>query len=166
MPEESKLVGSILQHSPNGVVLVDDRARIRFANPSFRRMFHAGEGDLSGRPVQEVLGSDCFDRAIAGGGELSIRGSLPGRDFHYRACLFKIENEGWYCGIFVDTSEEERARRQLFEMKAQTLARAQEVIRRQMRTAQEIAGLLGETTAETKVLLAKLTDLFRREGSR
>ena len=38
-------------------------------------------------------------------------------------------------------------------------------MRRQMRTAQEIAGLLGETTAETKVLLAKLMDLFRREGS-
>ncbi len=51
-------------------------------------------------------------------------------------------------------------------MKAQTLARAQEVIHRQMKTAQEIAGLLGETTAETKVLLAKLTDLFRQEGAR
>jgi hypothetical protein len=34
-----------------------------------------------------------------------------------------------------------------------------------MQTAQEIAGLLGETTAETKVLLAKLTDLFRQEGT-
>jgi hypothetical protein len=34
-----------------------------------------------------------------------------------------------------------------------------------MKTAQEIAGLLGETTAETKVLLAKLMDLFRQEGT-
>lgn len=97
---------------------------------------------------------------------MAIRGSFPGRDFHYRACIFEIENEGLYCGIFVDTSEEESARRQLSEMKAQTLARAQEVIHRQMKTAQEIAGLLGETTAETKVLLAKLTDLFRQEGAR
>ena len=166
MPDETHLVGSILQHSPNGVVLIDERARIQYVNPAFRRMFNAGDGDLNGRAVQEILGSACFDRAIDAGGELSIRGSLPERDFHYRACLFKIENEGRYCGIFVDTSEEERARRQFSEMKAQTLARAQEVIRRQMQTAQEIAGLLGETTAETKVLLAKLTDLFRQEGSR
>ena len=58
----------------------------------------------------------------------------------------------------------ERARAELLELKRETLARAEEVIRRQMHTAQEIAGLLGETTAETKVLLAKLTHLFRQEG--
>jgi hypothetical protein len=32
-----------------------------------------------------------------------------------------------------------------------------------MKTAQEIAGLLGETTAETKVLLVKLMNLARQE---
>ena len=32
-----------------------------------------------------------------------------------------------------------------------------------MKTAQEIAGLLGETTAETKVLLVKLMNLFQEE---
>lgn len=165
LPDESRFVGSILQHSPNGVVLVDGESRIRFVNPAFRRMFRVGDGDLTGRPVGEVLGSDCFERAVAAEGELSIRGGIPQHGLYYRASLFRIENEGWYCGIFVDISEEERARRELSEMKAQTLARAQEVIRRQMRTAQEIAGLLGETTAETKALLAKLMSLFRQEGS-
>ncbi len=164
--EEPRLVGSILRHSPNGVVLVDGDGRIRYVNPAFRKMFATGDGELNGRPVGQIAGSDCFDKAIASGGELSVRGSLAGRDLHYRACLFKIEGEGLYCGIFVDTSEEERARRQLTEMKAQTLARAHEVIRRQMQAAQEIAGLLGETTAETKTLLVKLMSLFREEGSR
>ncbi len=32
-----------------------------------------------------------------------------------------------------------------------------------MKTVQEIARLLGETTAETKVLLAKLISLFEKE---
>ena len=62
-------------------------------------------------------------------------------------------------------SEEEKAREQLRELRAQTLERAQEVISRQMQTAQEIARLLGETTAETKVLLVKVMSLFREEGS-
>jgi hypothetical protein len=44
------------------------------------------------------------------------------------------------------------------------LTRAQEVISRQMQTAQEIARLLGETTAETKVLLKKLMSLYEEEG--
>ena len=37
---------------------------------------------------------------------------------------------------------------------------AQAVIDKQMMVAQEIAGLLGETTAETKVTLSKLRDRF------
>ena len=161
MPTES----SILQHTPNGVLLVDEKASIQFINPSFRTMFHTGDGDALGRKASEFLHSDCFERAIEAGGELSVRGCIPEHDVHYRAGIFRIEGERQYCGIFIDTSEEERARKELAEVKRETLARAQEVIQRQMHTVQEIAGLLGETTAETKALLAKLTDLFRQEGS-
>jgi len=49
------------------------------------------------------------------------------------------------------------------ELKAQTLQRAQEVISKEMQTAQEIARLLGETAAETKVILVKLMSLFQEE---
>jgi PAS domain S-box-containing protein len=161
--EAATEVSSILQHTPNGVLLVDEEARVQFVNPAFRRMFFTGEGNLLGRKAAEFLHADCFEQAIKAGGELSVRGSIPEHAIHYRAGLFRIEGEGRWCGIFVDTSEEERARAELLEVKRETLARAEEVIRRQMQTAQEIAGLLGETTAETKVLLAKLTDLFRQE---
>ena len=164
--EQMLNVGSILQHSPNGILLVDEDARIQFVNPAFRKMFSTGDGDLTGRKASEFLHSDCFEQAINAEGDLSVRGSVPEHDVHYRATLFMIEGERRCCGIFIDTSEEERARAELREVRRETLARAQEVIRRQMQTAQEIAGLLGETTAETKVLLAKLTDLFREEGTR
>lgn len=157
-------VVSILQHSPNGVLLVDDEARIQFANPAFRKMFAAGNGDLTGAKASEFLQSDCFERAIAAEGELSLRGRAARNDVYYRATLFRIEGERRWCGIFVDISDEERAQAALREARRETLARAEKVILRQMQTAQEIAGLLGETTAETKVLLAKLMDLFRQEG--
>jgi PAS domain S-box-containing protein len=161
--EAAPEVSSILLHTPNGVLLVDEEARIQFVNPAFRKMFRTGEGDLTGRKASEFLHSDCFEQAITAEGELSIRGNIPEHEIHYRAGLFRIEDERRWCGIFIDTSEEERARAELLDVKQQTLARAKEVIHRQMQTAQEIAGLLGETTAETKVLLAKLTDLFRQE---
>jgi PAS domain S-box-containing protein len=163
--QETPEVSSILQHTPNGVLVVDEEAHVQFVNPAFRKMFYTGDGDLTGRKAAEFLHADCFEEAIAGGGELSVRGNVPEHGVHYRAGIFKIEGEQRYCGIFIDTSEEERARAELLEVKRETLARAEEVIRRQMQTAQEIAGLLGETTAETKVLLAKLTDLFRQEGT-
>ena len=41
---------------------------------------------------------------------------------------------------------------------------AQRVIDKQMMVAQEIAGLLGETTAETKVTLTKLRDSILFDG--
>jgi PAS domain S-box-containing protein len=163
--ERTPEVDSILQHSPNGVLLVDEHARIQFVNPAFRRMFTTGEEDLSGRRAAEFLHSECFERAIAADGELAVRGRIPEQDVHYRASIFRIEGANRWCGIFVDTTEEERARAALAEVRRETLARAEEVIHRQMRTAQEIAGLLGETTAETKVLLARLMDLFRQEGT-
>jgi PAS domain S-box-containing protein len=158
-------VSSILHHSPNGIVLVDGDCSIRYVNPAFRKMFTTGSGDLTGRDASEFLHSDCLREALAAEGDLAVRGSIPQRDVHYRATLFRIEGEDLCCGIFIDTSEEERAKAALSEVKRETLARADEVIRRQMHTAQEVAGLLGETTAETKVLLAKLTDLFRREDA-
>ena len=161
--QSSPRISSILEHSPNGIVLVDEQARIEFVNPAFRRMFSTTEQDLTGRRVSELLRSDCFDQAIASDAGLAVRGKAPEQDVYYRASLFRIERESRWCGIFIDISEEERAREELQKVRQETLARAEEVIHRQMQTAQEIAGLLGETTADTKVLLAKLMDLFRQE---
>ena len=44
----------------------------------------------------------------------------------------------------------------LNSVKLETLQTTDDVIKKQMRVAQEIASLLGETTAETKVALLKL----------
>ena len=50
---------------------------------------------------------------------------------------------------------------ELERVREETLEKAQEVINRQMCVAQEIAGLLGETTAESKMLLLKLIELVK-----
>lgn len=155
---------AILEHTPNGVLLVDRDTRIRFVNPSFRRMFHCTDEGLLGRTAATVVHSDCFARAIAAAGNLMVKETIPEHDVSFRVGIFPIEGEDLYCGIFIDISDEENARKQLRDLRAQTLERAQEVISRQMQTAQEIARLLGETTAETKVLLAKLMALFREEA--
>jgi len=155
---------AILRHTPNGVLLVDREARIRFVNPSFRLMFHCPDDELLGKPASEFIHSDCFGRAIAAGGRLMVKETIAEHDMSFRVGLFPIEGEDLYCGIFIDITDEEKAREQLIALRAETLGRAQEVISRQMETAQEIAALLGESTAETKVLLVKLMSLFREEG--
>jgi len=157
-------ISAILQQTPNGVLLVDKDTRIQFVNPAFCEMFHCCDEELLGRPASKFIHSDCFERAIAAGGKLMVKETAPVHGVSYRVGLFPIEGEGLYCGIFIDISEEEQAKEHYRDVRAQTLARAQEVISRQMKTAQEIARLLGETTAETKVLLVKLMSLFEEEN--
>jgi len=154
---------AILRETPNGVLVVDKETRIHFANPAFREMFDCRDEVLLNEPVATFLHSDCFKRAIAAGGHLTVRETIPAHGVSFRAELFPLEGEDLYGGIFVDVSEDEEARKHYRELRAQTLVRAQEVISRQMETAQEIARLLGETTAETKVLLVKLMSLFEEE---
>ena len=55
-----------------------------------------------------------------------------------------------------DVTEEEEAHKRLEEMRRETLETTQQVIDKQMRVAQEIASLLGETTGESKAALIKL----------
>ena len=95
---------------------------------------------------------------------LMVKETIPEHDLGFRVGLFPIEGENLYCGIFIDITDEEKAKERLHDLRVQTLQRAQEVISRQMQTAQEIARLLGETTAETKVLLYKVMSLFEEEG--
>ena len=63
-------------------------------------------------------------------------------------------------GVF--TKEEEQARLDYMK-KLDTIDLAQKVIHKQMMVAQEIAGLLGETTAETKTTLTKLCKVIEDE---
>ena len=51
----------------------------------------------------------------------------------------------------------------LGKMRMETLSTTDDVIKKQMRVAQEIASLLGETTAETKVALLKLKKTLMQE---
>jgi uncharacterized Fe-S cluster-containing protein len=66
--------------------------------------------------------------------------------------------------VLTDITAQERNARELEQMKLQTVEKATEIINKQMHVAQEIAGLLGETTAETKAALLELVGLLKAQG--
>ena len=76
-----------------------------------------------------------------------------------------IEKEDVVLATFIDITKEEELAKQEYEKKLETIDLAQRVIHKQMMVAQEIAGLLGETTAETKTTLTKLCRSLLDEGS-
>ena len=61
-----------------------------------------------------------------------------------------------YLFLLKDISAEEESMKAMAKMRQETIDTAQQVIDKQMRVAQEIASLLGETTGETKAALLKL----------
>ncbi len=65
----------------------------------------------------------------------------------------------------MDITKEEENKEELLKVKEQTIDTAQKVIEKQMRVAQEIASLLGETTAETKITLTKLKQVVEGDKS-
>ena len=66
---------------------------------------------------------------------------------------------------FIDITKEEELAKAEYDKKLETIDLAQRVIHKQMMVAQEIAGLLGETTADTKTTLTKLCKSMLEEGS-
>ena len=65
--------------------------------------------------------------------------------------------------ILRDVTDEETQRREKEEIAAQTADIADKVVDKQMRIVQEIASLLGETAAETKIALTKLKESIANE---
>ncbi len=63
-------------------------------------------------------------------------------------------------GLFQNITAEEIKKQQQYSMRLETVEMAQNVIDKQMMVAQQIASLLGETTAETKVSLTKLRNMI------
>ena len=63
-------------------------------------------------------------------------------------------------GLFQNITVEEVKKKQQYTLKLETVEMAQNVIDKQMMVAQQIASLLGETTAETKVSLTKLRNMI------
>ena len=66
-------------------------------------------------------------------------------------------------GILRDITEEEQQRERKEEISRHTVEIADKVVDKQMRIVQEIASLLGETAAETKIALTKLKESISDE---
>ena len=62
-----------------------------------------------------------------------------------------------------DVSEEEEQKQKKEDLSRQTVETADKVVEKQMRIVQEIASLLGETAAETKIALTKLKESISDE---
>ncbi|MEN6584172.1 MAG: [Fe-Fe] hydrogenase large subunit C-terminal domain-containing protein [Armatimonadota bacterium] len=152
----------IIDYSPNGIVAVDGELNIVSFNLAFARMFSATD-KLIGRPISVLIDPEDFEKVQA---EVvrRINGktvSFPQYNLIAAESIYRLEGENVFIGIYTNITKTKEDEDRIARMRAETLASAESVIGKQMRMAQEIASILGETTSETRVLLRKLTDITR-----
>ncbi len=152
-------------YDPNALIVTDDKLVIRVVNPAFCMMFHQSAEALLGKDASTVLGNmdaflDAWDEDRVRRIEERI---FPDIELAVKMVIFPIRDQGVIGCILVDMTNEAKHREEMLRVKRETLERIQGVVNRQMKVAQEIASLLGETTAETKTSLLHLIDTVDQE---
>jgi PAS domain S-box-containing protein len=164
MENTTTLWKQLWDHDPNGLLVLDEQLRIIIVNPALCRMLRTTADALVGRPAVEVLGEvEEFRQALATGRKVvGVEREYPQYDLYVRALIFPIPDEKIAAGIFVDLTTDWKHERELNRLKQEAVQEVRLVVDKQMRVAQEIAGLLGETTAETKVSLLRLLEMLEK----
>ncbi len=151
---------------PNGLLVLDDTLRVIQVNPALCEMLKSKRENLLGREAVELLGDvSDFQRAYTEQCEVTGEGtSYPRYELYARKVIFPVPGQKVVAGIFVNLTREWKQRNELKELRNRTAQEVRNVVDNQMRVAQEIAGLLGETTAETKVSLLRLLEVLESRG--
>ena len=153
------LAVDIVRNSPEGVMIVDPDMNIVDINASAMKMLGLGgtPESVQGRPLVESFPPIEFYNAYSQKRRTEnpcLRIAATGRYVSLTVSLLSEQN--LLFGLMKDISEQVSYDKKLEKVRTDTLATTDELIMKQMRVAQEIASLLGETTAETKVALLKL----------
>jgi transcriptional regulator with PAS, ATPase and Fis domain len=154
------------EYNPNGLIVVGADLYIKIVNPAFCAMFQINAENLVDQPVS-VIFDDVSDLQWVWNTGKIIKGKkqmYPLFNLYVNQVIFSIESEGVIVCIMIDISDELGQEKELRQIKMETIKKVNEVVDKQMKVVQEIAGLLGETTAETKVSLLKIIEMFEQEN--
>ncbi len=151
---------TIVKNTPNGIIVLNEQLEVQQINAAARKIMNI-------RSSSDVLG-DQVVRILDPGPFMSVRNSGRGiRDqrvylaeynrFVEQTVVYDKDSHLLIC-IMRDITDEEAERKKKEDMRAKTFEVTDNVVEKQMRVVQEIASLLGETAAETKIALSKLKE--------
>jgi iron only hydrogenase large subunit-like protein/uncharacterized Fe-S cluster-containing protein len=153
----------ICQMTPNAIIVISSNLRIMELNPAAEDKFSCHRNLAMGNRLSTIIDPKYFEEALYTKKLVTGEVTFPAYGMVAWQAIFYVEKDDILIGIFADITQEKKQRERFSRVTDETLEKAQEVINKQMKVAQEIAGLLGETTAETKVQLTKLMNLIKSE---
>ena len=155
----------VMDVTPNMIFIIDSNMRIMECNKKAQDLLGVGRDEAVQRYIFEFIEAEDIEETLRTR-EPVIHKKIQLENGRMTAeeTIVYIENLDSVLVTFQDVTREEKIKEQHYNLKVETVEMAQKVIEKQMMVAQEIAGLLGETTAETKVTLTKLRDSILNEG--
>ena len=156
---------AIVQNTPNGLIVLNENLEVQQINRAARQIMNIrSESDVLGEHVIRILDPGVFVRARDGGKIVRNRRAYLAEYKRYveQTVVYDADTR-LFIGIMRDITEEESERERKERVNLQTIEVADKVVEKQMRIVQEIASLLGETAAETKIALTKLKESVNDE---
>ena len=151
--------------TPNYIVAVDRDLRIVEFNQAAQKKFGVSRKEALKTELFELMDPADFEEVLATHRNIvNKKTHLESRETIIEETLVYVPEQDIVIGFFSDITEEERRKEEPRRARLEAAEMAQKVIDKQMTVAQEIASLLGETTAETKVTLVNLKNQILSEG--
>lgn len=156
---------TIVKNTPNGIIVLNEQLEVQQINDSAREIMNIRTAsDILGDQVIRILDPTVFMNVLrTGKGVMAEKVYLAEyRKFVEQTIVHDKDSRMLIC-IMRDITEEEHDKERKESISRQTVEVADKVVDKQMRIVQEIASLLGETAAETKIALAKLKESITDE---
>ena len=156
---------TIVKNTPNGLIVLNEQLEVQQINDAARNIMNIrSANDILGDQVIRVLDPTVFLNVLNSGRNIhNERVYLAEYKRYVEQTVVHDKDSRLLIGIMRDITDEEHEREKKESISRQTVEVADKVVDKQMRIVQEIASLLGETAAETKIALAKLKESITDE---
>jgi iron only hydrogenase large subunit-like protein/uncharacterized Fe-S cluster-containing protein len=154
----------IIKNTPNGIIVLNENLEVQQINAAACRILNISPQDILGDQVVRLLDPLPFIEVCRQ--EKNIydqRVYLADYEKYIDQTVIYDKSYHIIIGIMRDVTGEALQKAAKEEFNRKTIGITDKVIEKQMRAVQEIASLLGETTAETKVALTKLKESLSHE---
>lgn len=161
------LAVDIVHNSPEGIILVNSDMDVVDANATAMEMLGmSGNAEhFTARPLNDYFSSLDFYLAYSQKKNMEVhRQFIHSTKRYVDITICYMDEHKLLFGQMKDVTEAVNYQKQLEHLREETIETTDQVIMKQMRVAQEIASLLGETTAETKVALLNLKKMLQQEN--
>ena len=156
---------TIFRNTPNGLIVLNEKLEVQQINKAAQKILNLrSPADILGDQVVRIMEPGDFIDVLNSGKSLhNKRTYLAEYEKYVDETIVYDREYRLLVGILRDVTEEETQREKKEDISRQTVEIADRVVDKQMRIVQEIASLLGETAAETKIALTKLKESISDE---